>query len=190
MESFHSQNFDAHGQQKCNNHLLRSWTVIKSAFLAGFLIGGYRGGHRANIRYLAEQQHILSRIRTKREAISWIRRRNSIMAVGVAREGLKRGGQLAMMAGIFEGGRWMMREFRERQLMDGWEFIDDIGAGMAAGSMFVFVANNRQRIFYLRKGLLLGGILGLGLGTIDWLIRTLQKDSDQSIITLSSTSSL
>jgi len=187
MQLLSPQNSNAHDQQKHCARMLRSWAMIKSAFLAGFLIGGYYGGQRANIRHLAEQQHAFGGIKTRREAAAWVRRRNSVMAVGVAREGLKRGGQLAMVAGVFEIGRWMMAEFRERQLISDWEFVDGAFAGMVAGSMLALAAN-RQRFFYLRKGTLLGGTLGLGLTAIDWLTRTLQRESDPSITIPSSPS--
>jgi hypothetical protein len=148
-----------------SNHLAQLMKMLKYTFMTGFVLGGWRGAHTSSLQFMAEHQHILAGIRTRREASAYFRLRNARVITGAAREGVRRGGQLAFVAAIFSGIKWTLSIARQR----GVTFVDadELVAGMASGALFALGGSSiRQRLYHLRRGLLMGGIFGAGLLTL------------------------
>lgn len=82
--------------------------IVKSAFLVGFAIGGYRGGRRAALQFMAETQHAVTGIRTRREAAAYWKLRHARTIVGATKEGIVRALQLTSVAAVFVTSRHLI----------------------------------------------------------------------------------
>lgn len=140
-------------------------TVLQTTFLTGFILGAWSGARRASLQFQAEHQHMHVGIKTRREAATYHRLRTARVMWGASREGLRRGMQICVVASVFEGARWGSSAVRERLAFN--YPIDEIIAGLCAGSLFA-LAGRGQRMYHLRKGMLLGGSFGLLLSSLNY----------------------
>lgn len=170
--------------------LARLTTIVQYSFLTGFVLGGWSGSRHASLVFAAEHQHVLPGIRTRREASAYFRARNARVMLGAAQEGLQRGIQLSTVAMLFGITKWICSLGRESSLEGAcrsprepptaslqtveWE---NLVAGLVAGSSFAWVAKG-QRLYQLRRGLLMGGGLGLLLTALGFVHQKLKTDRE------------
>ena len=83
----------------------------------------------------------------------------------MAKEGLRRGLQLASVALVFEGTRWGLSIARVDGLWRPWPGVDELIAGITTGSMLVLNGGERK-LYYLKRGFILGGGLGIMLAFV------------------------
>ena len=139
-------------------HLSRLAGLLKYTFATG----GWRGARTSSLQFLAEHQHALPGIRTRAEASAYLRLRNARVVLGAGYEGVRRGIQLSTVAAVFGGVKWTVALARQRNLNVG--NADELIAGLATGALFTLGGSSlRQRLFYLRRGLLMGGLFGAAL---------------------------
>lgn len=184
------QRFVARLDQDNAERLARLATILQYSFLTGFILGGWSGSRHASLVFAAEHQHVLPGIRTRREASAYFRNRNARVMLGAAREGLKRGMQLARVGAVFGLTKWIVSAWREtpvglpRRLGgEGEEVVEweNLAAGTMAGSLFAWAAKG-QRWYQLRRGLLMGGAFGLLLTSLGYLQqRYTHKQCDRGV---------
>ena len=151
-----------------NNFIVSSSLPIQYGFITGFLLGGYSAGQRAALQFLAENQHEMPK--TRAQALLYHRNKNYRMMAAFGFGGLKRGGQLAGVAGAWCLIKYSLEFNREssKPVISNAHF-DDIIAGSIIGSSFFFLSNTKQKIFHLKKGFLLGSALGASLSFIKFI---------------------
>ena len=127
------------------NFLVDSSLTLQYAFLTGFLLGGYSTAHRAALQFLAETQHEIPQSRA--QALQYHRDRNYRMMAGFGEGGLKRGGQLAVVAGGYlavKKGLYVARRSPRVYISSivPSEHFDDLIVGSLIGSAFFLISSN------------------------------------------------
>lgn len=180
--------------------IVRMMAIVKSAFLVGFAIGGYRGGRRASLQFMAETQHALGGIRTRREAAAYWKSRHARTIVGATKEGIVRSLQLTAVAMVFVTVRQLVDHLtswvteRRVNLAKPNEHNDDaywttlkssnlvtkfcpytgqVAAAATAGSLLALVAPNSQRLRYGLRGAAMGGIMALSLSVLQYMLSSI-----------------
>lgn len=149
--------------------LARSMALIQCGFWTGFVLGGCLGVRRASLQFLAEHQHELPGIRTRREAAAFMRLRNSRIMLEFGRVGFRQGVKIAVVAGAFVLFRWGVSVARGKSIWQIPPELDNLLAATATGSLLA-VAGKGQRLYYLKRGLLIGGVSGLALCSLQMLV--------------------
>ena len=129
--------------------------LLQTAFLTGFVLGGYGPARKAALQFHAEHQH--NPPLNRPEAVVYFRRRNYRVLAALGREGARRGVQVAadaVLAVAVPGRRGRGEEVGKGAV-----------SGAAAGALFG-LAGRGHRLYYTRRGALFGGLLGAGLGVI------------------------
>ena len=158
------------------HRLAQLMMMLKYTFMTGFVLGGWRGARTSSLQFMAEHQHVLPGIRTRGEASAYFRLRNARVILGAAKEGVRRGGQLASVAATFSGIKWSLSIARQHDIIS--VNVDELVAGMMSGALFALGGSSiRQRLYYLQRGLLMGGIFGAALLTLR--IITNRRDQEQ-----------
>lgn len=130
--------------------------ILQSTFVAGFILGGYQPARQAAIQFYAEHQH--NPPRTNAEAVVYYRRRNYKVMAAFGRAGVVRGVQVAAVGAV-----WVLGDFVMQPV--GNEIVRGMVAGATSGSL-MGLAGRGHRLYYARRGALLGGGLGAGLGLL------------------------
>lgn len=151
-----------------NNFIVSSSMTVQYGFLTGFLLGGYSAGQSASLQFLAENQHEMPK--TRAQALQYHRNKNYRMMAAFGVGGFKRGGQLAAVTAawsLLKKGLELSRESEMPLIAN--PLLDDVIAGSLIGSSFFLLSNRKQRLFHLKKGLLLGTGLGASLSLIKFV---------------------
>lgn len=151
-----------------NNFIVSSSMTVQYGFLTGFLLGGYSAGQRASLQFLAENQHEMPK--TRAQALQYHRNKNYRMMAAFGTGGFKRGAQLATVTAAWSLPKKGLEVNRtsEVPLIVNSHF-DDVIAGGLIGSSFFLLSSRKQRLFHLKKGLLLGTALGASLSLIKFV---------------------
>lgn len=159
--------------------LSKTANLMEYSFTVGFLLGGLTSAKMALLQFNAEHQHYLP-LQTRSDHVVWVRNRNYRAMAAFGAGGFKRGAQMAGVCAVYMGVRMAFREGRERMatVVDTrLAAIDEIVAGMAAGGLFA-IAGKGHRLYYLRRGLILGGLLGASLASLRLLQSSIDQDKE------------
>lgn len=175
--------------------LAHTLAIIKSASLVGFAIGGFRGGRRAALQFMAETQHAVAGIRTRQEAAAYWKLRHARTIVGATKEGIVRALQLTSVAAVFVTVRHLVDHVIEGETgvcrastvqsdtphgrkgspvagplpnmaIAFIPYMGQVAAAMASGSLFALVAPSSQRLRYGLRGASMGGAMAISLALL------------------------
>lgn len=94
----------------------------------------------------------------------YVRNRNYRVMAGFGAGGVRRGVQMAGVAAVYAGVR--VGSARVRQYTGAeHQWVDDLVGGVVAGALFAY-AGRGHRLYYLRKGVLFGGLMGSSLALL------------------------
>lgn len=131
--------------------------LLEHAFTVGFLLGGLTASRHALLQFTAEHQHLLP-LRTRSDHVLFVRNRNYRAMAAFGAGGALRGAQMAGVAAVYTGVKVGAARLRGAAGVRA-DAVDDVAAGMAAGSLFA-LAGKGHRAYHLRRGVLYGGVLG------------------------------
>jgi len=136
--------------------------LLEYSFTIGFMLGGFTAGRQALLQHQAEHQHILPQLRKRSQWIQYLRNRNyrTMAAFGVG--GVRRGAQMTAVGLLYSVVRHGLGLARSERPEMGWNVpvgSEDVAAGMVVGALFAY-AGRGHRLYYLRKGIVFGGVMG------------------------------
>lgn len=146
--------------------LFRISKLLEYSFSVGFMLGGFTSGRSAMLQFMAEHQHLLP-LKKRSDYVMYVRNRNYRVMAGFGMGGIVRGVQMAGVAAVYSAVR--IGSARQRQSIglqqQQSQWADDLVGGMVAGALFAY-AGRGHRLYYLRKGIVFGGLMGSSLALL------------------------
>ncbi len=140
------------------DNVAHTFKLLEYCFTVGFMLGGFISGRQALLQFQAEHQHLLP-LKRRSDYVMFVRNRNYRVMAKFGSGGMVRGSQMAAVGAVYETVRL------GSEMIGFWPFAQDLLAGVATGGLFAY-AGKGHRMYYLRKGVLFGGLMGLSLATI------------------------
>ena len=144
----------------------RIFELGKGAFTSGFVIGGILGGRKASVQFAVENQQ---RMIKRSEIIIQIRSFNERVVWAFAKEGAIVGVKFGLIGIMYGAVKECSKEYIG-------ESGSDILTGPLLGStLFSSLARGGERLYYFRRGLIFGGILGISIASLRKIFDLIQN---------------
>lgn len=129
-----------------------------TAFSLGFVWGGLRSANKENLRFFAETHHIVPTIKRRTQALHFVRLRHARIASAFLTGGVKLGATLTALVLFYAGLRRAVVGFAPNH--EGTRIpricAEEALCGVITGSAALSLPSAGYRLYYARKGALIG----------------------------------